>query len=180
MSARLLAAAKVYAFNYCQDEAEDEEDCVCGAKQHAEAKELFAAIKEAEEMFRAPSTAALLPCPFCWSAAKRTGGYAAGITIRTARCSNDDCLASFKSVDDEIWNRRAPSHAASTEPVANFTATQAAQLTEQDAARYRWLRNKHNGGDEQWFVYGAQSPVTLDESIDAAILASQSEKGEGA
>lgn len=48
MSARLLAAAKVYAFNYLQDEAEEEECCTCGPKQHAEAKELFAAIKEAE------------------------------------------------------------------------------------------------------------------------------------
>jgi hypothetical protein len=46
--ARLLQAAKVYSFNYMQDEAEDEEDCVCGPKQHAEAKEVFAAIKEVE------------------------------------------------------------------------------------------------------------------------------------
>lgn len=43
-ASRLLKAAKVYAFNYCQDEAESEEDCVCGPKQHAEAIELFAAI----------------------------------------------------------------------------------------------------------------------------------------
>ena len=42
--ARLLAAAHVYAFNYLQDEADDAENCTCGDKQHAEAKELFAAI----------------------------------------------------------------------------------------------------------------------------------------
>jgi hypothetical protein len=46
---RLLNASKVYAFNYCQDEAEDEEDCVCGPKQHAEAVELFAAIAAANK-----------------------------------------------------------------------------------------------------------------------------------
>ena len=51
---RLLRAVKVYAFNYMQDEAEDEEDCVCGPKQHAEAKEVFAAIR-AFEQARAPS-----------------------------------------------------------------------------------------------------------------------------
>lgn len=45
---RLLAAVKVYSQGYMQDEAEDEEDCVCGAAQHAEAKEVFAAIAAVE------------------------------------------------------------------------------------------------------------------------------------
>jgi hypothetical protein len=44
----LLRAAKVYAFNYLQDEAEDEEDCVCGPKQHAAAKALFESIARYE------------------------------------------------------------------------------------------------------------------------------------
>lgn len=54
---RLLRAAKVYAFNYMQDEAEDEEDCVCGPKQHAEAKEVFEAIRGFEEARAARSAA---------------------------------------------------------------------------------------------------------------------------
>lgn len=45
-------------------------------------------------------------CPFCGSVAERTGGSYGGVTIDTARCSNRDCIASFKSVDSVIWNRR--------------------------------------------------------------------------
>lgn len=60
MSARLLAAAKAYAFNYVQDEAEELECCTCGPTQHAEAKELFAAIAEAEA---APVEAPLTDAP---------------------------------------------------------------------------------------------------------------------
>lgn len=44
---RLLKAATTYANNWCQDEAEpedDPEDLVCTPEQHAEAVELFAAI----------------------------------------------------------------------------------------------------------------------------------------
>lgn len=52
-------------------------------------------------------SAELKMCPFCGSDAEQTGGYAGGVTIRTARCSNRDCIASFKSVDVEVWNRRA-------------------------------------------------------------------------
>jgi hypothetical protein len=40
-----------------------------------------------------------------------------------------------------------------------------------DAERYRWMRDKHDDGDEQWFVYGAKSDSdsTLDDDIDAAM-----------
>lgn len=55
---RLLAAAKVYSFNYMQDEAENVEDCVCGPKQHAEAKEVFAAIEEVEGALKASAATA--------------------------------------------------------------------------------------------------------------------------
>jgi predicted RNase H-like nuclease (RuvC/YqgF family) len=38
-----------------------------------------------------------------------------------------------------------------------------------DAERYRWLRDKHDDGDEQWFVYGEKSDRdrTLDDDSDA-------------
>lgn len=39
------------------------------------------------------------------------------------------------------------------------------ELIAADAARYRWLRAKHNAGDEHAFVYGAKDD--LDEYIDA-------------
>lgn len=41
---------------------------------------------------------------------------------------------------------------------------------ENDAARYRWLRDRHNNGDEseQWFVYGAHTN-NLDGDIDKAM-----------
>lgn len=38
-----------------------------------------------------------------------------------------------------------------------------------DVARWRWLREHHDAGDEQWFVYGAKD--LLDSDIDAAIEA---------
>jgi hypothetical protein len=49
---RLWRAAKVYAHNYMQDEAEPEDDpadLVCSPEQHAEAVEVFAAIAELEQ-----------------------------------------------------------------------------------------------------------------------------------
>ena len=42
----------------------------------------------------------------------------------------------------------------------------------QDAERYRWLREQHNDGCVQWFVYGAWAS-SLDEAIDAAIKGSE-------
>lgn len=36
-----------------------------------------------------------------------------------------------------------------------------------DANRYRWLRERHDGDNEQWFVYGGRSPGNLDADIDA-------------
>lgn len=44
---RLIRAAKVYTFNYLQDEHEEPELCTCGPKQHAELVELFAALEAA-------------------------------------------------------------------------------------------------------------------------------------
>ena len=39
----------------------------------------------------------------------------------------------------------------------------------QDAERYRWLREKHNGGSLRWFVYGVEyDRLDLDTAIDAA------------
>lgn len=46
-------------------------------------------------------------CPFCGSGAQDAGGTVQSITISVVRCSNADCLASFKSVDAEVWNTRA-------------------------------------------------------------------------
>jgi hypothetical protein len=40
---------------------------------------------------------------------------------------------------------------------------------QRDAERYRWLRVKHNDGDQNWFVYGAGGLDNLDEDIDAAM-----------
>ena len=37
-----------------------------------------------------------------------------------------------------------------------------------DAARYRWLRERHDGGSENWFVYGAETD-DLNISIDKAM-----------
>jgi hypothetical protein len=39
-----------------QDEAEDDEDCVCGEEQHERAKAVFAAIKSLSKVLDAPST----------------------------------------------------------------------------------------------------------------------------
>lgn len=36
-----------------------------------------------------------------------------------------------------------------------------------DAERYRWLRDRHNGDDDDWFVYAGKSPGNLDADIDA-------------
>lgn len=44
----LLEAAKTYFDGYCQDEAEDAENCVAGLQQHEAAKALAAAIAKAE------------------------------------------------------------------------------------------------------------------------------------
>ena len=45
-------------------------------------------------------------CPFCKSVAKRTGGTIGDITINSCRCSNRECIASFTSVDYDVWNTR--------------------------------------------------------------------------
>lgn len=47
-------------------------------------------------------------CPFCGSVAKRTGGTVGDITIKVCRCSNDNCICSFKSVSFDEWNNRVP------------------------------------------------------------------------
>ena len=39
---------------------------------------------------------------------------------------------------------------------------------QKDADRYQWLRDKHEAGHHQWFVYGAKS-TNLDENIDDAM-----------
>jgi len=44
------------------------------------------------------------------------------------------------------------------------------EALKRDAARYRWLREKHDGGDEQWFLYGGKSD-SLDEDVDRAMEA---------
>lgn len=46
-------------------------------------------------------------CPFCGSKACDAGGTVQSIAISVVRCSNADCLASFKSVDAEVWNTRS-------------------------------------------------------------------------
>lgn len=38
--------AAIYFERYCQDEADDAENCVCGEKQHEDAKAFAAAIRE--------------------------------------------------------------------------------------------------------------------------------------
>lgn len=50
-----------------------------------------------------------------------------------------------------------------------YQAKNADQL--RDAERYRWLRDKHDDGDEQWFVYGAKAQ--LDSAIDSAMKESK-------
>jgi hypothetical protein len=45
-------------------------------------------------------------CPFCGSKAKRTGGSFGGVVVKICRCSNNECIASFKSVDYDVWNTR--------------------------------------------------------------------------
>ena len=58
------------------------------------------------------------------------------------------------------------------ERIENLTR-QLAEVTKErdalraDAERYRWLRDKHDDGDEQWYVYGAHTN-NLDAEIDAA------------
>lgn len=52
---RLLKAVKFYATHYLQDEAEDVEDCTAGDEQHQAAKEVFAAIREAERATKGAS-----------------------------------------------------------------------------------------------------------------------------
>jgi hypothetical protein len=55
----LVEAVTKYAFNYMQDEAHDEEDCVCGREQHEAAKAVFAALKP----LRAALSALRQPAP---------------------------------------------------------------------------------------------------------------------
>ena len=40
---------------------------------------------------------------------------------------------------------------------------------EQDALRYRWLRDMHDSGDPDWFVYAANPEIPLGVAIDAAM-----------
>lgn len=58
------------------------------------------------------ATTPLKHCPFCGSKAKRTGGTLGDITITSCRCSNIDCIASFKSVDYSVWNTRIDKNVA--------------------------------------------------------------------
>lgn len=46
---RLISAAKVYCFNYLQDERDDVDLCPCGDKQHSRLNHLFDLIREIEE-----------------------------------------------------------------------------------------------------------------------------------
>ncbi len=46
-----------------------------------------------------------------------------------------------------------------------------------DAERYRWLRDKHNANNQEWFVYAA-STLNLDSDIEAAIKIEEEEKSE--
>lgn len=39
----------------------------------------------------------------------------------------------------------------------------------QDALRYRWLRDMHDSGDPNWFVYAANPEEPLNVAIDAAM-----------
>jgi hypothetical protein len=48
----------------------------------------------------------LKSCPFCGSDAEPGGGTIGNITVTSARCSNVDCIAAFKSVDPKVWNMR--------------------------------------------------------------------------
>jgi hypothetical protein len=49
----------------------------------------------------------LKACPFCGSHADGLRDTAHLVVIHIARCANRDCIASFKSVDAEVWNTRA-------------------------------------------------------------------------
>lgn len=59
-------------------------------------------------------------CPFCGSVAQRTGGVVGNITINTCRCSNNDCIASFKSMDHDVWTTRADERLANSTTVAKY------------------------------------------------------------
>jgi hypothetical protein len=53
-------------------------------------------------------------CPFCGSKADAVRWWDGSLDITAVRCSNRECLASFKSVDRDVWNTRA------TIPEADF------------------------------------------------------------
>lgn len=75
----------------------------------------------------------LKPCPFCGSKAHDAGSMVTSIDISSVRCSNSDCLASFKSVDAEVWNRR--STPAAFADVQSLLATKPAGVPEGFADR---------------------------------------------
>jgi len=67
-----------------------------------------------------------------------------------------------------------------SDPRHRMTIKHAADRIEslsKDAGRYSWLRDRHNDGDDQWFVYGAHyfpdangnQVANLDAAIDAAL-----------
>lgn len=113
---------------------------------------------------------ALLPCPWCGSAPlvidySWVGRY--GVA-----CNNDACAATTEMTGSteaeaiERWNRRAPSRdevATQTDIVTLIDAKLAQDALEQDAARYRWLRENDNAN------------MLAEDVIDDAIAASEGE-----
>lgn len=97
----LLDAATIYAFAYMQDEAEDEEDCVCGEEQHERAKAVFAAIKSLDKVLAAP--AAQAPAQVPTAAEVRTAVARAIWNIR--REDEDRCDMELEDMGDEhsVW-----------------------------------------------------------------------------
>lgn len=46
-------------------------------------------------------------CPFCSSKADGVRWYDESVNVTSVRCSKKDCIASFKSVELDVWNTRA-------------------------------------------------------------------------
>lgn len=61
--------------------------------------------------------------------------------------------------------------------IADLCEMRPEEALRKDAERYRWLRDRHDKGDEQAFVYGARGK--LDEYIDAAMASEREPKERG-
>ena len=84
-------------------------------------------------------------------------GHRINKDIRQAiNVAHNDIFISFNTVQDAL-DTASPS-----------TALQEYINMKADAERYRWLRERNDSGDQQWFVYAANSN-SLDNDIDNAI-----------